>query len=168
MTLITLHAAKGLEFPVVFVVGMEDGLLPHRRSLDDADQLEEERRLCYVGITRAKQRVYLLRAFRRSFMGSSAPTLPSRFLLDIPAHLTVTQPQHMVERPLRPEPPKAPFGAGDKVRHAVFGEGIVINCLPIQDDQEVTVAFKGEAGLKRLLLSLAPLEKVEQSGRQNA
>ncbi len=162
VTLITLHAAKGLEFPVVFIVGMEDGLLPHRRSLDDADQLEEERRLCYVGITRAKERVYLLRAFRRSFMGSGAPTIPSRFLLDIPSPLTVTQPQHMAERLFRPEPPPVPFGAGDRVRHAIFGEGIVINCLPIQDDQEVTVAFKGEAGLKRLLLSLAPLEKMEQ------
>ncbi|TET38048.1 MAG: AAA family ATPase [Dehalococcoidia bacterium] len=163
VTLITLHAAKGLEFPVVFIVGMEERLLPHRKSFDDPDQMEEERRLCYVGITRAKERVYLLRAFRRSFMGSSEPTLPSRFLLDIPSHLMMTASQYTRrERPVTAQPPfpKAPLKAGDHVLHAVFGEGIVVNCLPTRDDQEVTVAFKGEAGLKRLLLSLAPLERI--------
>ena len=87
VTLITLHQAKGLEFPVVFIVGMEDGILPHFKSIDDPEQLEEERRLCYVGITRAKKRVYLVRAFRRSLMGSSTPRQPSRFLKDIPPHL---------------------------------------------------------------------------------
>ena len=84
VTLITLHQAKGLEFPVVFIVGMEDGILPHIRSFDDAGQMEEERRLCYVGITRAKQKLYLTRAFRRSFMGSNNANKPSRFLSDIP------------------------------------------------------------------------------------
>ena len=83
-TLITLHQAKGLEFPVVFIVGMEEGLLPHIRSMDDPAQLEEERRLCYVGVTRAKDRLYLFRAFRRGFRGGSEPSLPSRFLMDIP------------------------------------------------------------------------------------
>ena len=87
VTLITLHQAKGLEFPVVFIVGMEDGILPHFKSFDDPEQMEEERRLCYVGITRAKQRVYLVRAFRRSLMGSSMVSRPSRFLEDIPRHL---------------------------------------------------------------------------------
>ncbi|MBI4498657.1 MAG: UvrD-helicase domain-containing protein, partial [Chloroflexi bacterium] len=86
VVLITLHAAKGLEFPVVFIVGMEDGLFPHLRSLDDPNQMEEERRLCYVGITRAKERLYLVRAFRRNLMGNSVPNPPSRFLKDIPAH----------------------------------------------------------------------------------
>ncbi|MBM2826987.1 MAG: ATPase, partial [Dehalococcoidia bacterium] len=85
VTLITLHAAKGLEFPVVLITGMEDGLLPHSRSFDDPAQMEEERRLCYVGITRAKERLYLVRAFHRGFGGM--PTLPSRFLKDIPPHL---------------------------------------------------------------------------------
>jgi len=89
VTLITLHQAKGLEFPVVFIVGMEEGILPHRRSFDDPEQMEEERRLCYVGVTRAKQRVYLVRAFRRSLMGSSTVNSPSRFLSDIPSHLVV-------------------------------------------------------------------------------
>jgi len=170
VTLITLHAAKGLEFPVVFIVGMEEGLLPHRRSFDDADQMEEERRLCYVGITRAKQRVYLVRAFRRSSMGSTAEKEPSRFLMDIPPHL-VNIPRGATESArLHPVvvPPtasttvrKPPLSDGDRVLHAKFGEGVVVSCVASGDDQEVTVAFKGGAGIKRLLLSLAPLEKVQ-------
>ena len=163
VTLITLHAAKGLEFPVVFIVGMEEGLLPHRKSYDDPDQMEEERRLCYVGITRAKQRVYLVRAFRRSSLGSTLVNLPSRFLLDIPPHLLMP-PRGYAPQRAKAVPPslgtKTPLNAGDHVRHAKFGEGIVVSCLPIKDDQEVTVAFKGEAGLRRLLLSLAPLERI--------
>ena len=87
LTLITLHQAKGLEYPVVFMVGMEDGLLPHARSMEEEAGLEEERRLCYVGMTRAKERLYLTRAFRRGFRGGTGPNLPSRFLLDIPREL---------------------------------------------------------------------------------
>ena len=170
VTLITLHAAKGLEFPVVIIVGMEEGLLPHRRSFDDADQMEEERRLCYVGITRAKQRVYLVRAFRRSSMGSTAEKEPSRFLMDIPPHL-VNIPRGATEsarlHPVAVPPTasttvrKPPLSDGDHVLHAKFGEGVVVSCVASGDDQEVTVAFKGGAGIKRLLLSLAPLEKVQ-------
>ena len=93
LTLITLHQAKGLEYPVVFMVGMEDGLLPHARSLDEEAGLEEERRLCYVGMTRAKERLYLTRAFRRGFRGGTGPNLPSRFLLDIPRELVAGQEQ---------------------------------------------------------------------------
>ena len=87
ITLITLHQAKGLEYPVVFIVGMEEGLLPHMRSMDDPTAVEEERRLAYVGVTRAKERLYLMRAFRRGFRGGTGPALPSRFLLDIPENL---------------------------------------------------------------------------------
>jgi DNA helicase II / ATP-dependent DNA helicase PcrA len=87
VTLITLHAAKGLEYPVVFIVGMDEGSLPHSRSVDKPEQLEEERRLAYVGFTRAMRRLYLVRAYRRSFFGESHPTEPSRFLDDIPSHL---------------------------------------------------------------------------------
>ena len=87
ITLITLHQAKGLEFPVVFIVGMEEGLLPHSRSIDSEDQLEEERRLCYVGMTRAEKRLYLTRAFHRTVFGSSQVGHASRFLRDIPAEL---------------------------------------------------------------------------------
>jgi DNA helicase-2/ATP-dependent DNA helicase PcrA len=170
VTLITLHAAKGLEFPVVIIVGMEEGLLPHRRSFDDADQMEEERRLCYVGITRAKQRVYLVRAFRRSSMGSTSVNLPSRFLSDVPSHLVAIPHRAAEETRLHPAAVtpaasstirKPPLSDGDRVLHAKFGEGVVVSCVPAGDDQEVTVAFKGGAGIKRLLLSLAPLEKVQ-------
>ena len=87
LTLITLHQSKGLEYPVVLMVGMEEGLLPHARSVDDPASLEEERRLCYVGMTRAKERLYLMRAFRRGFRGGYGPNLPSRFLLDVPSEL---------------------------------------------------------------------------------
>jgi len=86
-TLLTLHAAKGLEFPVVFVVGMEEGLFPHSRSMDDPEQMEEERRLCYVGVTRAKERLYFIHTFRRTLYGESSVREPSRFLRDIPTHL---------------------------------------------------------------------------------
>lgn len=170
VTLITLHAAKGLEFPVVFILGLEEGLLPHRKSLDDPDQMEEERRLCYVGITRAKQRVYMLRSFRRSSMGATSVNLPSRFLMDIPTHLRTTPRGDMGEGRLAakkrstskaPVIEKPPLSAGEHVMHARFGEGVVVSCVPSGNDQELTIAFKGEGGLKRLLLSLAPLEKVE-------
>ena len=86
-TLLTLHAAKGLEFPVVFIVGMEERLFPHSRSMEDREQMEEERRLCYVGVTRAKERLYLIHTFRRTLYGESEIREPSRFLLDVPAHL---------------------------------------------------------------------------------
>jgi DNA helicase-2/ATP-dependent DNA helicase PcrA len=169
VTLITLHAAKGLEFPVVFIVGMEEGLLPHMRSYDDPAQMEEERRLCYVGMTRAQERLYLVRAFRRTFGGHNPP---SRFLADIPPELVTTRdripsvtparerfalgPRRGEERPKRPD---IAFVPGDHVRHAKFGEGIVVSCQEEKGgDQLVIVAFKGEAGIKRLLLSFAPLE----------
>jgi DNA helicase-2/ATP-dependent DNA helicase PcrA len=87
LTLLTLHAAKGLEFPVVFIVGMEEKLFPHSRAMEDREQMEEERRLCYVGITRAKERLYLVHTFRRTLYGESEIREPSRFLLDIPTHL---------------------------------------------------------------------------------
>lgn len=183
VTLITLHTAKGLEFPVVFMVGMEEGILPHARSYDDPAQMEEERRLCYVGITRCKERLYLLRAFRRHYMGLSTHNPASRFFKDIPAHLLVTYepPQTERERPraaapglrrlgavrapgteeaVPTAPTKAAFAAGDRVRHNKFGEGVVVNCAIKGSDQEVTVAFKGEAGIKKLLLSFAKLEMV--------
>ena len=169
VTLITLHAAKGLEFPVVFIVGMEEGLLPHMRSYDDPAQMEEERRLCYVGMTRAQDRLYLVRAFRRTFGGHNPP---SRFLADIPPDLVTTRERIPTDRPTRervavgqrrseerPKRPDVTFAAGDHVRHAKFGEGIVVSCEEEKGgDQLVIVAFKGEAGIKRLLLSFAPLE----------
>ena len=99
LTLITLHQAKGLEYSVVFMAGMEDGLLPHSRSMDEESGLEEERRLCYVGMTRAKDRLYLTRAFRRGFRGGMGPNLPSRFLLDIPNELVAGKGQTSGDAP---------------------------------------------------------------------
>ncbi|MSQ28576.1 MAG: AAA family ATPase [Dehalococcoidia bacterium] len=197
VTLITLHQAKGLEFPVVFMVGLEEGVLPHMRSFDNPAQMEEERRLAYVGVTRAKERLYLLRAFRRNMMGTHMPNPPSRFLREIPAGLVErvqAQPPSGQHRPVTPTfrsafpspvirskvaampatagpggdapaPASAgavverAFGPGEHVRHPQFGEGIVVNCEPAKGDQIVTVAFKGAAGVKRLMLSFAPLEK---------
>ena len=175
VTLITLHQAKGLEFPAVFIVGLEEGILPHRKSFDDPEEIEEERRLCYVGITRAKKRLYLLRSYRRSLFGGSTANPPSRFLQDISPHLI--SPRGLWEespalvaspdsnRDSQPSPP--PLGTlalkvGDHVRHSKFGPGIVMNCLPTRDDQELTVVFE-EAGVKKLLASLAPLEKIEKN-----
>jgi DNA helicase-2/ATP-dependent DNA helicase PcrA len=167
VTLITLHQAKGLEFPVVFIVGMEDGIIPHYKSIDDAAQLEEERRLCYVGITRAKKKVYLVRAFRRHLMGSSAVNKPSRFLQDIPSHLisragAKEETEWMQEPTIKAEeePRELPeFKAGDRVRHEQFGEGMVVSYRRVKNDAEVAVAFDG-VGVKRFLLSFARLEKV--------
>ncbi len=170
VTLITLHQAKGLEFPAVFIVGMEEGILPHRRSFDDPEEMEEERRLCYVGITRAKERLYLLRSYRRSLFGGSTANPASRFLQDISPHLI--SPRGLWEQSPTPmasaysQPSSRPSSAlalkvGDHVRHSKFGPGIVMNCLLTRDDQELTVAFE-EAGVKKLLASLAPLEKIEK------
>jgi DNA helicase-2/ATP-dependent DNA helicase PcrA len=194
VTLITLHAAKGLEFPVVFIVGMEEGLLPHIRSFDDPSQMEEERRLAYVGVTRAKDRLYLVRAFRRALMGQGSHNPPSRFLKDLPPELVhqahaEMRSEYGYQRPTRERQPAwstmlqdgvqpqrirvgaeplpraqtASFSAGDHVRHAKFGEGIVVTAALTANgsDQEVTVAFKGDSGVKKLLLSFAPLEKLD-------
>ncbi|MFC2041148.1 ATP-dependent helicase [Chloroflexota bacterium] len=169
VTLITLHQAKGLEFPVVFIVGMEDGILPHFRSFDDPEQMEEERRLCYVGVTRAKQKVYLVRAFRRNLMGRSMVSQPSRFLSDIPEHRISTggwwQGEESQIKPSiyswnkapTPSPAALDLKAGEHVRHAQFGKGVVVSCQPVNGDAEVVVAFNG--GVKKLLLSFAHLEK---------
>jgi DNA helicase-2/ATP-dependent DNA helicase PcrA len=170
-TLLTLHMAKGLEFPVVFIVGLEDGLLPHNRSFDDPDGMEEERRLCYVGITRAKERVYLVHAFRRTMYGESEVSVPSRFITDIPNHLVAGRGEALGEEEPRyrwqvqwpvTSGPAMPgqFETGDRVRHRMFGEGIVIESKVAGADEEVTVAFE-EKGIKRLLASFAKLEKLE-------
>ncbi len=125
ITLITLHQSKGLEFPVVFMVGMEEGLLPHSRSMDTPEEIEEERRLCYVGVTRAQKRLYLLRAFRRGFWGGSGPSDPSRFLEDVPRDLiegaTRVEPsaparpaaQESVQTRMRPRPRPSANGGGE-------------------------------------------------------
>ncbi len=174
VTLITLHQAKGLEFPAVFIVGLEEGLLPHRRSLDDPAEMEEERRLCYVGITRARKWLYLLRSYRRNLFGGSTANPPSRFLEDVPAHLTNTRGLWYESKARHsgsglghePAPELPPLSTltlrvGDHVRHSKFGDGVVMNCNPTREDHELTVVFE-VAGVKKLLASLAPLEKIER------
>jgi len=173
VTLITLHQAKGLEFPAVFIVGLEEGLLPHIKSFDDPGQMEEERRLFYVGITRAKRYLYIVHAFRRSTIGSRGASTASRFLGDLPPHLvqgtaksTASSSSHTIyvwNRPIQaptPEPAQTviQFSEGDKVRHVQFGEGIVVSLKPFNGDFEAVVAFKGT--IKKLMLSFARLEKV--------
>ena len=241
VTLITLHAAKGLEYPVVFIVGMDEGSLPHSRSVDKPEQLEEERRLAYVGFTRAMHRLYLVRANRRSFFGETQATLPSRFLDDIPPELLTghtsgrasstgaartqagrranwdddynqdtqshgevgriygsgkastpqwnsrpqTPPRVSAKPPtytnnagstsekrpilpprtlpasLQPASPKEQqYKAGERVTHAIFGEGIVLKSEMEQQTEFVEVQFQGKHGKKRLSMDFARLEKL--------
>ena len=179
VTLTTLHAAKGLEFPVVFMPGMEEGLLPHSLSMDDPAQMEEERRVCYVGMTRARERLYLTHARRRMRQGRYAGAVASRFLDDLPLEETArarttrgTRPAETArerraayaarqaegwgeEGAAADEEPR--YSPGDRVRHATFGVGVVVSCEVERGDQRVTVAFEGQ-GVKKLLLSIAPLE----------
>jgi DNA helicase-2/ATP-dependent DNA helicase PcrA len=171
VTLITLHQAKGLEFPMVFIVGLEEGILPHFKSFDDPGQMEEERRLCYVGVTRAKRKVYLVHSFRRSRMGDNTASKPSRFLCDIPSNLIAgtdlwrgeesqVTGAHSWDNTATLAIDLPELKAGDQVRHSQFGQGVVVSCQPVKNDNEVVVAFPG-AGVKKLLLSFARLEKVE-------
>jgi DNA helicase-2/ATP-dependent DNA helicase PcrA len=175
LTLITLHQIKGLEYAAVFMVGMEEGVLPHSRAAEDPDQLEEERRIAYVGMTRAKDRLYLYRSFRRRLFGTPQANPPSRFLRSIPEHLIQVpgkqkqnNPAIAYDRwstPVSPPsgPVDAPFNAGDKVSHDSFGQGIVVSCNPSGADFEVTVAFVGASGIKRLMHSFANLQRAEST-----
>ncbi|MFN2590309.1 MAG: DNA helicase PcrA [Actinomycetota bacterium] len=163
VTLMTLHNAKGLEFDVVFMVGMEDGVFPHYRSMGDAGELEEERRLAYVGITRARRRLYLTHAWSRSLFGGSNYNPPSRFLGEIPAELV-----HSLEseRKGRGETATARAPAretvsvteGDTVVHDKWGEGVVLTVSGTGERTEATIAFE-DVGEKRVLVAYAPLAK---------
>jgi DNA helicase-2/ATP-dependent DNA helicase PcrA len=174
VTLMTLHTAKGLEFPVVFLTGMEDGVFPHMRSLGNSVELEEERRLAYVGITRAERRLYVSRAHVRSAWGSPSYNPPSRFLEDLPAELIEWQgavdgaaSQRVIERAnrsgraagtgLRPIPA---LSVGDRVTHDAFGMGKVVALRGAESSAEADVDFGDDVGLKRLLLRYAPIAKL--------
>lgn len=176
-TLMTLHAAKGLEFKVVFLVGLEEGILPHSRSLDDPEQMAEERRLMYVGITRAKERLYLLRAFRRSQYGQSDVAEPSRFLNDLPNELVDGKRKKNSEvlqdvtswsgnrdyrTPIQEtaRPAGTEFKPGDRVRHVKFGDGMVLRSVRQRDDEEVEVFFESVGG-KRLSAQMSGLKKIK-------
>lgn len=172
-TLLTLHAAKGLEFPVVFIVGLSEGTLPHARSKDDEEELYEERRLLYVGITRAKDRLYLVYPLNRSSYGYAEPVERSRFLHDIPTDSMIEENVERVGRPFQTSPsradrwgsPSAPaspkiqqrFQPGAHIVHPVWGEGMVLTSR-IMDDDEIVDIFFENVGLKRVAASLAKLE----------
>lgn len=173
VTLMTLHTAKGLEFPVVFLTGMEDGVFPHLRAMSNPKELEEERRLAYVGITRARQRLYLSRATMRSSWGAPQVNPPSRFLGEVPGTLidwereassaSSSAMSRMAARPgvkspgNREVPALAP---GDKVTHDSFGLGTVVSVDGAGDKAAASVDFGGEYGVKRLVLRFAPVEKL--------
>lgn len=175
-TLLTLHAAKGLEFSAVFIVGLDDGTLPHSRSFDEPEQMEEERRLFYVGMTRAKESLYLVRALQRGGRGYAESTIPSRFLEDVPGELlngksragsgsrrsgsTGYNPSRdtwTLPPPKRAAPIIEPkFRAGMRVSHPTWGEGIALDSRIQQDDEIVDVVFES-VGIKRLSATLAHL-----------
>jgi DNA helicase-2/ATP-dependent DNA helicase PcrA len=173
VTLMTLHTAKGLEFPVVFLTGMEENVFPHQRSVNDPKELQEERRLAYVGITRAEQRLYLTRAVARAWWGRPEYHQQSRFLGEIPGHLiewrrdqtTAVAPaaQRLAQRPgvrspgNRRVPTLAP---GDRVTHDSYGLGTVLSLQGSGDDPEAKIDFGGEYGVKHLVLRYAPIEKL--------
>jgi DNA helicase-2/ATP-dependent DNA helicase PcrA len=181
VTLMTLHTAKGLEFPVVFLTGMEDGIFPHIRSMSDPTELAEERRLAYVGLTRARQRLYVSRSVTRSAWGTPAYNPASRFLSEVPEELI----EWRREEPMSTSIGSGGFGAapssssaavklgdrvlgkgpvvsleaGDRVTHSKFGLGTVVSTSGSGDKSDATIDF-GSAGTKRLLLRYAPVEKL--------
>jgi DNA helicase-2/ATP-dependent DNA helicase PcrA len=164
--LMTLHSAKGLEFPVLFLCGLEDGLFPHQRSLNDADGLEEERRLCYVGLTRARQDLILTYAEQRRLHGVDSLSTPSRFLREIPQELLEEiRPAMAVMRPVSfSRAATAASGAasvrlGQRVRHRKFGEGVVLNSEGSGSHARVQVNFE-RSGTKWLVVAYANLELV--------
>ena len=167
VTLMTLHTAKGLEFPTVFLTGLEEGVFPHSRSLGDPNEIEEERRLAYVGLTRARERLYLSRASTRFMFGTPTYNAPSRFFSEIPEELMETR-RATIKPMVRSAPPVRSTGkrvitldlaVGDRVLHQTFGIGQVRTLTGEGDRAEATIDF-GSYGERRLLLRYAPVEKV--------
>jgi DNA helicase-2/ATP-dependent DNA helicase PcrA len=162
LTMMTMHNAKGLEFPVVFMVGMEDGVFPHLRTLGDPDELEEDRRLCYVGITRSQDRLYLTSATSRMLFGATNYNPTSRFLKEIPPTLIEKAGKRLrdtaTEGGIRATLEAVDVVRGDRVRHDKWGAGTVREVIGSGDRAEAEVIFD-EVGKKRLLLAWAPLTK---------
>lgn len=183
VTLMTLHAAKGLEFPVVFLVGLDEGLFPHSRTLMDPSQVEEERRLAYVGITRAERQLYVTNAVTRTMYGRISAYMPSRFLEEIPPQLmedyhrksampqsrsTATVPGRqrvsILTKPVASSLPKKhavtdTFAKGDKVRHKIWGIGTVLQVIGEGANMQMKIQFPTK-GVRQVVVKYAPLEKV--------
>ena len=174
VSLMSLHSAKGLEFPVVFLVGMEEGVFPHMRAIYEPAELEEERRLCYVGITRAREKLYLTHASQRMLYGKYNTNKASRFLEEIPSEYLITkggkqEPPRVsaaswaspaTVRPPESKPNTGNFSPADKVKHPKFGEGTVVSVVSKGDDTQVTIAFTAPHGIKTLSLLYAPIQKL--------
>ncbi|RYD05710.1 hypothetical protein N752_07375 [Desulforamulus aquiferis] len=169
--LMSLHSAKGLEYPVVFLTGMEEGVFPHSRALYEAAELEEERRLAYVGITRAEEQLYLTHCWERTLFGRTNMNPKSRFLEEIPIELTVGQSVNkkglttaasgpMASGEVKaPKPVNTNYLLGDRVRHSKWGEGVIVKVKGEGPGAELSVAFPSQ-GIKTLIAQYAPLEKV--------
>jgi DNA helicase-2/ATP-dependent DNA helicase PcrA len=181
-TLLTLHAAKGLEFSQVFIIGLNDGLIPHQRSFDDPESMEEERRLFYVGITRAKDRLYLLHSLQRFSRGYMEPQDPSRYYRDIPPEVRdqtfdtsegmgagnyhgLSSPQswrEIDESRSETEKQEREYIPGMKVKHSKWGVGVIINSKLDQDDEIVDIFFEAVGKSRKVLASLADLEVIKK------
>jgi DNA helicase-2/ATP-dependent DNA helicase PcrA len=176
IVLMTLHNAKGLEFPVVFIIGMEEGLFPHSRSMQNQYEIEEERRLCYVGITRAKEKVFLTSALSHSIFGTTSFRTLSRFIREISPEYIYDEniaeaEKHSYKKTGRKEKDMFSdyasneatgffdYAAGDKIEHKMWGAGEVVKVKKLKDDVEIDVVFES-AGLKHLLVSFAPIRKI--------
>lgn len=151
--LMTLHSAKGLEFKVVFLVGMEEGLFPHSRAVMNHKEMEEERRLCYVGITRAKEKAFLLSTTVRSIYGTTQVSVRSRFLDEINPDLLECSKREFEQEDF-PDNSEVEFKDGDQVNHSEFGDGIIV----AQDENIITVAFP-QVGIKKIMKNAAPIKK---------
>ena len=175
VVVMTLHSAKGLEFPVVFLTGLEDGIFPSQRSLAEDGGVDEERRLCYVGITRAKKKLYLLNSRARTIFGSTTYQVPSRFLDEIPETMieraakkhaqansyTEKKFTTIFDRNTKINTGSADFSVGDRVSHAKFGEGTVLAVVPMGSDAKLQIAFDS-VGTKNLMATFARLKKLQE------
>ncbi len=176
ITLMTLHSAKGLEFPVVFLIGMEEGIFPHSRSLADEEEMEEERRLAYVGITRAEKTLYITNAQMRMLYGATNTNPASRFISEIPedvlktlhktpkktAGYSTSQKKQVQTLPVARQTGGDTIGwnVGDKATHQKWGVGTVVSVLGAGEDKELNIAFPAPTGIKKLLARFAPIKKV--------
>ncbi len=160
VTLMTMHAAKGLEFKVVFLIGMEEGIMPHSMSLNEESELEEERRLCYVGITRAKERLYITNAKRRMLFGNTSMNPPSRFIREIDSNLIEKEESKTENKVFNKtnfyEGDRIDYKHGEIVMHASFGKGVVVD----NDERFVTVAFDKRFGIKKFLNNYQGLRRI--------